>query len=72
MSIEETLKHTHELIKSKSYLDLKDVSILTGFSISTLRKRVAEGRLKAIQSVQRGKLLFARSEVDSFLQSGGI
>ena len=72
MSINETLKHQQELIKSKSYLDLHDVSILTNFSISTLRKRVLEGRLKAIQSVPRGKLLFSREEVDSFLKSGGI
>ena len=71
MSINEILKYQQELIKSKSYLDLHDVSILTGFSISTLRNRVRDGKLKAIQSVPRGKLLFLRKEVDIFLQSGG-
>ena len=37
--INETLRLRIELAKSKAYLDIYDVSILSGFSISTLRKR---------------------------------
>ena len=68
--INETLRLRIELAKSKAYLDIYDVSILSGFSISTLRKRVNEKKLKALQNVPNGKLLFKKEDVDSWLQGG--
>ena len=59
-----------ELANSKPYLDILDVSLLSGYSISTLRRRIAEGKLKAIQNVPKGKLLFKRDSIERWLEDG--
>ena len=56
--------------KEKEYLDIKDVSVLSGFSISTIRRRIEEGVLKPIQEVPNGKLLFKRTNVEGWLNDG--
>ena len=63
----ESIKLRIELAKSKEYLDINDVSLLTGYSVSTLRRRIYEGRLNCMQSVKRGKLLFKKSHIERFL-----
>ena len=59
-----------ELAKSKEYLDILDVQMLTGFSSSTIRMRVKEGKLKALQNCPNGKLLFSKKSVTSWLEGG--
>ena len=61
------IKHRTELAKCKDYLDINDVSLLTGYSVSTLRRRISEGRLKCTQSIKRGKLLFLKDDIERFL-----
>jgi len=61
-----------ELANTKPYLDLFDVSLLCGYSQSTLRRRVKEGKLKALQNIPKGKLLFKREDIESWLESGAI
>tara|TARA_B100001113_G_scaffold118793_1_gene97024 strand:- start:223 stop:471 length:249 start_codon:yes stop_codon:yes gene_type:complete len=56
-----------KLAKEKEYLDIKDVSVLSNFSISTIRRRIEQGVLKPIQDVPNGKLLFKRSNVEGWL-----
>ena len=56
-----------KLAKEKEYLDIKDVSVLSNFSISTIRRRIEQGVLKPIQDVPNGKLLFKRSNVEGRL-----
>ena len=59
-----------ELAKSKEYLDILDVQMLTGFSSSTIRRRVTEGKLKALQNCPNGKLLFSKKSVQTWLEGG--
>ena len=59
-----------ELANSKPYLDILDVSLLCGYSTQTIRRRVKEGRLKALQNIPNGKLLFKRQDIESWLENG--
>lgn len=59
-----------KLAKEKEYLDIKDVSLLSNLSISTIRRRIEQGILKPIQDVPNGKLLFKRSNVEGWLKDG--
>ena len=68
--IEKTIQLRLELAKSKEYLDINDVQLLSGYSPSTIRRRVDEGKLKAYQNVPKGKLLFKRENVQRWLEDG--
>ena len=59
-----------ELAKSKEYLDINDVVLLSGFSSATIHRRILEGKLKAFQQVPKGKLLFKSSNVIKWLERG--
>ena len=58
-----------ELAKTKSYLDIMDVSLISNLSLATIRRSVDEGKLKAIQNVPKGKLLFKKSSVEQWLEN---
>jgi len=58
-----------KLAQTKKYLDIKDVSLLTNFSISSLRRKISEGKLKPIQDVPNGKLLFKKSNIEKWLEN---
>ena len=62
------VKSKMEYASKKEYLSLIEVSLLTGYSIGTLRRRSSQGLLKSYQSVKRGKLLFKRDSVEEFLK----
>ena len=68
--IEKTIQFRLELAKSKEYLDISDVQLLSGYSPSTIRRRVDEGKLKAYQNVPKGKLLFKRENEQRWLEDG--
>ena len=53
--------------KNSPWLSLKEVALLSGYSISTLRRRIREGRLEYAQPCKGGKLVFNREMIDSFL-----
>jgi len=57
------------MIKAKNspWLSLKEVALLSGYSISTLRRRIREGRLEYAQPCKGGKLVFNREMVNRFL-----
>lgn len=67
---EEVLRLKLQLAQSKSYLDMKDVMVMTGFSYSTLQRRIEEGVLKSIQHSKGGKRLFKKEDVDRWLENG--
>ena len=67
---EKKLRLKLKLAKEKEYLDIKDVSVLSNLSISTIRRRIEQGVLKPIQDVPNGKLLFKRSNVEGWLKDG--
>ena len=68
--VERAIRLRLELAKSKEYLDISDVQLLSGYSPSTIRRRVDEGKLKAYQNVPKGKLLFKRENVQRWLEDG--
>ena len=59
-----------KLAETKPYLDILDVSLLSGYSLSTIRRRIDEGQLKALQNIPKGKLLFKRVDIESWLENG--
>ena len=66
--INESLKEIKSLIQDKianRWMDIKEVSVLTSVSTSTIRRAVRKGVLKA--STSTGKLLFKVSDVDKWL-----
>ena len=70
--IEDSIKARIELAKSKQYLTINDVMFLSGYSPSTIRRRIEKGQLKALQNVKRGKLLFKKEDVEKRLERGTI
>ena len=66
------VKSKHEEVQSKAYLDIDDLSLLTNLSISTIRRRIADGQLIALQHTPNGKLLFKRENVENWLDNGGV
>ena len=70
-SIAEKLDEILSLLKSedrKGWIDIKKASLYTGLGISTLRKKVRIGSLKA--SSYRGKILFRKEDLDRWLSNG--
>ena len=67
---EESMKLRLQLAQSKSYLDMKDLMLLTGYSYSTLKRRIESGSLKAIQEIKGGKLLFSKEQIELWLKQG--
>ena len=67
---EKKLRLKLKLAKEKEYLDIRDVSVLSNLSISTIRRRIEQGVLKPIQDVPNGKLLFKKSSIEGWLQRG--
>ena len=68
--IDESLRLRLELAQSKEYLTLTDVQLLSGYSPSTIRRRIEQGKLKAFQNVPNGKLLFKKKNVQKWLENG--
>ena len=46
--------------KSKPVMSVKDCSLLSGLSVSTIRRAIADGSLKAFQLTNRSKLIIER------------
>ena len=67
---EETTKLKIELAKSKDYLNMHDVILLSNLSMSTVHRRIKDGFLKPLQQVAYGKLLFTKIEVKRWLEGG--
>ena len=65
---EESIRLRLKLAQTKSYLDITDVSLLTGYSVSTIRRRIEQGRLKALQNIPNGKLLFKKEAIEEWLK----
>ena len=68
--IDESVRLRLELAQSKEYLTLTDVQLLSGYSPSTIRRRIEQGKLKAFQNVPNGKLLFKKKNVQKWLENG--
>ena len=68
--LSQNVKLKRELAKSKEYLDITDVTLLTGYSASTIRRRIEEGRLKCMQNIPNAKILMTRKMVEEWLNGG--
>ena len=65
---EENRRLRCQLAKTKEYLDITDVTLITGLSSSTIRKRISNGELKAYQNVPNGKLLFSKQQITQWVE----
>ena len=68
---EKTLTMMMKIAEAKAYWDINDVMLHTGLSISTIRRRTEEGRLKALRGSPNGKLLFKKEDIQAWLERGG-
>jgi len=59
-----------QLAQTKEYLDIEDVALITGFSLSTLHRRIKNQTLKKIQKGKNHKLLFKKSDVMNWIENG--
>ena len=66
----ELMRLKMKLAETKPYLDIQDVALLSGYSISTIRRKIEDGLIKKRQNVANGKLLFKRADIESWLDSG--
>ena len=58
-----------EMANLKEYLDMKDLILYSGFSQTTIRRKISLGVLKPLQQVPNGKLLFKKSNVLTWLDN---
>jgi excisionase family DNA binding protein len=75
LQVESKLDDLHELLRSrrKDSYTVEEVAELTGRSQYTVRRWIAEGKLRAIRLAEggpRGRLLIARAELDNLLAQG--
>tara|TARA_Y100000034_G_C6626217_1_gene273175 strand:+ start:122 stop:337 length:216 start_codon:yes stop_codon:yes gene_type:complete len=66
----ETQRLRVELAQAKKYLDITDVSLMSNKSISTIRRKISDGLIKAYQDVPNGKLLFKRIDIENWIEGG--
>ena len=67
-----------QLAQTKEYLDIRDVSLITGFSLSTLHRRVKDAKrhsnlpnkLQPIQKAPHYNLLFKKEVVRNWIDNG--
>jgi len=67
---EETMRLRLQLAQTKSYLDMQDVMLLSGYSYSTIMRRIESGSLKAFQNVPKGKILLKKEDVTRWIENG--
>ena len=67
---DENIKLRLQMAQNKELLDITDISLLTGFSASLIRKRISDGKLVKIQNVPNGKILCKRTDVNRWLNGG--
>ena len=53
--------------KSKPIMNVKDCSLLSGLSVSTIRRAISDGSLKAYQLNNRTKLMIKREWFDEWV-----
>ena len=70
--VEKNVNHRLELVKQKEYLNMSDVQLLTGYSYSTIRRRIDEGKLKAYQNSPKAKILLKKQNVIDWMENGQI
>ena len=55
------------LAQAKTYIDINELSLISGYSLSSLRRYLQDGSLKSTTRGTRCKKLFSHSQVDKFL-----
>ena len=56
------------LIGLKDYLTVNDIVLTTGFSASSIRRAKNSGQLKSHQPFPRGKIVFRKDDVKSWIE----
>jgi hypothetical protein len=58
----------YNIIKAKEYISAKDIVLLSGYSYSSVMRAKNSGELKSHQAKAKGKLLFHRDDVKSWIE----
>ena len=70
-NIENRVLFELEKSKHKEIFTLRDVMLVSQFSESTCRRAIRDSRLKKMQQVEGGRLMFTREAVMNWLSGGG-
>ena len=65
-----TSELVRQVIKTKDYLSAKDIILVSGYSYSSIIRAKNNGKLKSNQPETRGKLLFHKDDVKSWIEGG--
>jgi len=55
------------IAQAKTYIDINELSLLCGYSVSTLRRSIYEGKLESTKRGKYCKVLFTHNQVNRFL-----
>lgn len=69
---EEILRLKLKLAQEKEYLDMKDVMMYSGLSMSTIHRRIKDGFLKPFQHCKGAKLLFSKESLRAMIEGGRL
>ena len=69
-TIEKRVLFELEKSKHKEIFTLRDLELFSMFSESTIRRAIQKGRLKKMQQVKGGRLMFTRADVMNWLNGG--
>lgn len=61
------LKSKFDRLRDKGIVDLTEAALLTSQSVQTLRRRIKEGRIKAVQYTERGKWYMKVEDLNRFI-----
>jgi hypothetical protein len=64
---EDRLSHKLQYLRHKVAYDINELSLLSGFSVSSLRRFVKKSQLKCTQSGRGGKMRFSAKQVADWL-----
>jgi len=64
------LKTKLDILRDKGIVDLTEAALLTSQSVQTLRRRIAEGKLNALQYTKRGKWYIKVDDLNQYMGMG--
>ena len=59
--------HASKLAQAKTYIDINELSLISGYSVSSLRRALQDDKLESTSRGKNFKVLFTHEQVERFL-----
>ena len=59
-----------KLAQAKTYIDINELSLISGYSVSSLRRALQDDKLESTSRGKNFKVLFTHQQVERFLNGG--